>query len=70
MLALRGAHRASRVVPLEGKSAILFPFPITGALIVFSYCVQLVLPILLANILYSKIVDDKGECNGVGVVLL
>ena len=65
----RELHCATCIVPLDGKSAILLPLPITQALIVFSYCVQQVLRILLADILYSKIIDNEGECNGAGFVL-
>jgi hypothetical protein len=62
-------HLAPIIVLLSGESAILFPIPIAQTLVVFSNCVQQVLRILLANVLYSKIVDNKGGNNGVGVVL-
>ncbi len=51
-------HLAPVVVPLYGESAILFTISIAQTLIVLFYCVQQVLSILLANILYSKVINQ------------
>jgi hypothetical protein len=56
-------HFSSHVVPFDGKSAISFAVPIVRTLIVLSNCVQEVLRVLLADVFYSKIVDDKGELD-------
>ncbi len=61
-------HIAPIVVTLYGESAVLFPIPIAQTVEVFLYCVHQVLRVLLANVLHSKIFDDKGENNGAGVV--
>ncbi len=53
-------HLATVVVPLYCESTISFTIPIAQTLVVFLYCVQQVLHILLANVLYSKVIDDKG----------
>ncbi len=62
-------HLSPVVVTLYGESAISFTIPIAQTLEVFLYCVQQVLCILLANVLYSKVVEDKGENNEAGFVL-
>jgi hypothetical protein len=62
-------HLAPIVVPLYGESTILFTVPIARTLIVFSYCVKQVLSILLADVLYSKVINDEGENDGAGLVL-
>jgi hypothetical protein len=62
-------HLAPFIVPLYGETAISFPVPIAQTLGIFLHCVQQVLCILLANVLYSKIVNDEGENDGAGVVL-
>ena len=56
-------HFSARVVPFDGKSAISFAVPIARTLIVLSNCVQEVLRVLLADVFYSEIVDDKGELD-------
>jgi hypothetical protein len=62
-------HLALVVVPLHGEFTISFTVPIAQTLVVFLYCVRQVLRILLANLLYSKVIDNEGEHNGAGVVL-
>jgi hypothetical protein len=62
-------HLAPDVVPLYGESAILFTIPIAQTLIVFLFCFQQVLSILLANVLYYGVVNKEGENNGAGFVL-
>jgi hypothetical protein len=61
-------HLAPFVVPFYGETAISFPVPIAQTLVILSYYVQQVLHILLANVLYSKIIDDEGENNVTKVV--
>ena len=62
------ASAASCVVPFDGKPAISFAIPIAQTLKILLYHVQEVLRIFLANILYSKIVYDKRELDGVRLV--
>ncbi len=56
------------VIPLYGESAILFPFPICRALIIFSYRLQQVLRMPFADIFDAKIVHDEAETNRASVV--
>ena len=68
---IAGHHKVdlpSFVIPFYGNSAIAFPFPAARAFVILSHRVYQTLHVLLANILYPKIVDNEGEADGSGVM--
>ena len=62
-------ERAFDVVPFEAYSTVEVAVPIFSEFIFFLDAIYQVVNVLLTRVFYSKIVDDKCECDGAGGVL-